>query len=323
MHDYSSITVKTIYGEIIVPNSPEDLICRFLDVYGEWGYLECLFLSQFARGALVLDAGAFVGTFSLGMSQLGAEHVVAVEANPDIIQYLELNSHLARNSRISVENAVLGYSDAALQGTIAAQDNLGSFQVAAAKKSNGDRNALEIVPRKTLGEIRASYGDFALLKLDLEGAEYDTLKEDAVWIRETQPVIWLECNEDDGYPLIWEILTWAGYDIYYFSFPSFRKKNFRGTTSHIFPIAYEAGILGVKPSTKVVLASALEDEECILKRVESEQDIKTCLWLTPRWGKSDWVNLSRPELIASLSRYSANQSFEKFLGEGDPGEVTN
>src|SRR5262249_13988082 len=61
--------IVTRYGVLTVPNTSTDVIGRFLARYGEWAWDEVSFLAPLLpNGAHVLDVGAFVGTFGLGLA---------------------------------------------------------------------------------------------------------------------------------------------------------------------------------------------------------------------------------------------------------------
>lgn len=90
--------VDTRYGQLNVTINDDDLIGRFLTETGEWAFDEASFIaSTLNDGARVLDGGAFLGTFGLGVAlrrKLGL--LCAVEANPLVLPLLEAN--LRRNA---------------------------------------------------------------------------------------------------------------------------------------------------------------------------------------------------------------------------------
>ena len=98
-----SIMAETRYGALEIPAGRDDLIGRFLLETGEWAFDEASFVAGFApEGGRVLDAGAFVGTFGLGLAVLRPiGFLCAVEANPKVLPLLEAN--LRRNAKIPVE----------------------------------------------------------------------------------------------------------------------------------------------------------------------------------------------------------------------------
>lgn len=290
--------LNTIYGPFLAEVPDEDLIHRFLCKYGEWGLLECEFASTLvAPGFTVVDGGAFLGTFSLGMARLGAGRVVAVEPNPVVQASLQHN--LQRNSKIpfAIARAAIGVPGTSKQALRTDPQNLGSTKLV---PLSGDSSA-EPITIRTLQDIRSDYGPYDLLKLDIEGAEFDGLRSDAAYIRDKCSAVILECNDTKASDPIFEFLTWAGFQVHYFAFPAFNPANYLGATDRIFPISYEACLVGSK-ALRPKLSALHSSKECILKEIHSPADLEQATWLTPRWGKEEWVSMTRVELIALVGR---------------------
>jgi hypothetical protein len=86
--------ITTRYGRLAVPNAENDLIGRFLTKYGEWAWLETVFVASILpEGARILDGGAFVGTFGLGVAGVRDLSFAAafVEANFSLVSILQGN----------------------------------------------------------------------------------------------------------------------------------------------------------------------------------------------------------------------------------------
>src|SRR5579884_1925417 len=70
------------------------MITTFLRRYGEWAWreAECV-AGRLQAGARVLDGGAYLGTFGLGLAQLRRlGHLCFVEANADVVPLLGRNA---------------------------------------------------------------------------------------------------------------------------------------------------------------------------------------------------------------------------------------
>ena len=64
-------SIDTRYGVLSAPDGDGDIILEFLSRYGEWAWMEVSFIASLLKpGARVLDAGAFLGTFGLGLGGL-------------------------------------------------------------------------------------------------------------------------------------------------------------------------------------------------------------------------------------------------------------
>src|SRR5262245_55126055 len=86
-------TAESRYGPIAIPEAEHDIIGQFITRYGEWAWDEVGFVASVLRdGARVLDAGAFVGTFGLGLAQRRQlDFLCLVEANSTITPFLRQN----------------------------------------------------------------------------------------------------------------------------------------------------------------------------------------------------------------------------------------
>lgn len=305
----------TRYGELEIPEA-DDLIARFLKAYGEWAFLECEFLRHnVPQGSRLFDTGAYIGTFSLGARFWSPLRVVAIDGNPNVIA--ALTSNLDRNLAVPhvVVQAVIGNSiGQRVTGTYVQKANLGSMTFSGSPANPADMGGEAVEAAVvSLAALRGQYGDYDVLKLDIEGSERDALDSDAQWINEKKPIIWLECNEDARVFKTLDFLTIAGYDVYYFAFPSFNPENYNHNQSMIFPVAFEAGLLAVSPAIPVVFPKQLEDFGCLLARVRSDEDLRKHLWLTPRWGMADWPGMSRTQLLGLCSRYARKHDYGAFL----------
>ena len=324
--DTTVIETDTRYG-VIKTYRERDLVSRYLLKYGEWGQLEVEFLAQFVNSNhRVFDLGAFLGTFSLGLYGLAPfASCVAVEANPVSHSLLcgNLDRHL-RTEHQSLRIALgLPGSVASCQAGLRAfvdPENQGSFHFSTPEEERDERfSELFIdVPRLGLKALRDRYGDYDLLKLDIEGSEFDVLRSDAAWIRKHHPVIWTECNEHVQSFKLAEFLTWAGYNVLYFAFPAFNRDNHAKCSRSLHPFAFEAGLLGLHDTVSFGLIEDLEAKGCFLLEIANRSDLKRALWLTPRWGMRDWEDRSKWQLGAIMARQLRGEKFESFL-EVEPG----
>ncbi|MCU7915032.1 MAG: FkbM family methyltransferase [Candidatus Thiodiazotropha sp. (ex Gloverina cf. vestifex)] len=173
----------------------------------------------------------------------------------------------------------------------------------------------------TLQQLRQRYDNYGLLKLDIEGAEYDALRGDSVWIRDNKPTIWAECNESPGAQQLLQFYLWANLTPYYIAFPAFRRNNFKQCKEDPYPIAYEAALLGGDKQLILNFISKLSATEIIVRKIESFEDLRKALWETPRWGLKEWLNLSTAELIALLGHAVKTGSYHDFIKRDSGGGI--
>lgn len=313
----SPCTVLTRYGRMQVPSRDNDLIGRFLNIYGEWAMHEVRFVAgSLPPGAKVADVGAFVGTFSLGlMAETTLRSVCLVEANPAVAPLLRAN--LARNATVPAEVIEAVMVPASHQGALEASveaDNIGSFSVTMVAEDG--REAATLAARQiTLPELQNEHGLFDLIKLDVEGLETALLRDslDAFATGETK--FWLECSETESSIELCRIVLDAGMDVYYFAFPVFAVDNYNQSSEIVFPWAYEAGLWVTKGAAPHVAPEAAK-VGCVLRRIRSTEELRQALWNTPRWSPPDWAGHDAPALAARAGHLLLGHRYDDFLTPG-------
>lgn len=313
-------TLKTIYGELVVPSySEEDLIVKCLTMYGEWAYAEALIASSLANVRDNLwDIGAYVGTFSLGVArnrQLG--RVLAVDANHVVAEALETN--LAINLAIPFDRLTAGVSARSGAGTLKFVDGANRGASVFHMLEGGEDAETPRVTAMTLKELRVIHGNYDFLKLDIEGMEIDALRGDEEFIRQNKPVIWAECSEVPQSLTLLDIMLSLGYVPVYVAFPAIRSDNFSCNRDLLFPMAYEAALVGAAPERIEGLSTEPVMDTCIVRTISSRDDLLLALWDTPRWALQEWTKLSRPELIARIGHMERWEHIATFLNSRSSG----
>jgi len=302
----------SLYGPMSLPSAAtDDLIVRSLRDYGEWAFPEAdLFSVLIESTDFVWDIGACVGTFGLGATIHNHARLLAVEANAAV--YPCLQDNLARNAagRSTAVMAAVGVEIGWATDIEKSPGNLGATRFAVS--THGQDAG---VPMTTLRELRATHGDYDALKLDIEGMELDALRGDVDFLAHRKPLVWAECNENAASFYVWSGLKWLGYDPVYVAFPAFRKDNFKATGDCIYPMAYEAAIVGASPEILARLVAEADRRNLIVRPIETTFDLRQALWNTPRWSKDDWPAMSKAELIARLGRMSTGQTLETFFSD--------
>ncbi|MCU7915033.1 MAG: FkbM family methyltransferase [Candidatus Thiodiazotropha sp. (ex Gloverina cf. vestifex)] len=103
------MVTEIIYGDMVLSASATDLISRVLLSHGEWGYVETQLLSHIINPETVAyDAGAYIGTFSLGISAYAPNKIVAIEANRESCDRLRINLNSNCQVPHAIENVAVG-----------------------------------------------------------------------------------------------------------------------------------------------------------------------------------------------------------------------
>lgn len=307
--------MKTRYGSMQTLDVERDLISRCLDCFGEWAWHEVVFVgSILPLGGRVLDIGAFLGTFSLGLAICSeVNFLCAVEANPSIVPLLENNMRRnVQHKAVVVEAMVAAASTEARPGR-AAPDNQGamSFQVGAM----GEIETARPARTTTLADLRNEYGPFDLIKVDAEGMELEILTSDSEYLVQGKTTLWIECNEGPAsLELAEKLLSW-GMDVFYFAFPAHNTDNFSGSKHALLPMAYEAGLLAA-PRVVPELSAELAAHGCIFEPIEKIDDLRRAMWRTPRWGMAEWVDATPATVIALTVHALLGDEFAGYLAPG-------
>jgi len=114
---------------------------------------------------VVIDAGAHAGAFAIPASFF-ADRVVAVEPNPFLVKILELNAILNRRENVDILPYALFQSSKTIYFN---PDELTSVMGRVSKDGKIEVKTI------SLDEIVERYGEIELLKIDIEGAEYDVI----------------------------------------------------------------------------------------------------------------------------------------------------
>lgn len=301
--------LDTRYGRMRVPDA-DDVIGRFLQVYGEWAWLESSFVAQVVPpGGRVLDVGAFVGTFGLGVARLTPlDLLCCVEANPRVAALLADNLHANCAGRVEVVPEAVAPEGTKLGAGSGQDGNLGSMSFAP-----GATGSSHAVPagQTTLRELRERYGPFDLVKLDVEGLELALLQADAPVEGE---VLWVECNDAPASLAIVNLLLQRGQPVQYFAWPSVNPGNHNRSPEVVFPFAYEAGLLA--GAGALDLGEELVAAGCQLRTIHSVEDLRLALWLTPRWAPETWLGRTVPEVVALAAHHVLGHEYEQYLGDG-------
>ena len=302
-------TIVTRYGQLEVFEN--DVISDFLTIYGEWAQLEINFFCEIfkQKDIKIFDLGAFIGTFSLGVSeQLEHARILSVEMSDDSYELLKKN--IVRNcSGVISENIAVSCSSNGVYFE-ASDKNRGESSVLIDPSENITKEFSKSTTLKKLGE---KFFIPDVIKLDLEGHELDVLRGGTNWLKDYKPSLWLECNENKKTLEVLDWLLWMKYEVFYFAFPSYNKDNFNKEENLIFPIAYEAALIAL-PNKEIELAfEPGKFTDCLFYKVDSKEKLRYALFNTPRWGEDNWASLTINELLGVLSHRVSGIDFEDFL----------
>lgn len=168
------------------------------------------------RPTTVLDVGANVGAWTHAwLSAYPASHVVCVE--PSSLNSAVLGSRFLREPRVKIVRAATGRQEG--QALLAAPC-AGSARATLFPDVTGGMNMSEEVRLTTIDQLCRELGlhSVDVLKLDVEGAELDTLVGAQKTLTRTQ-VVQFEYGEPDLHSRVWfrdlwDLLTESGFEIH-------------------------------------------------------------------------------------------------------------
>lgn len=238
-------------------NRHDRYIGKSIDCYGEFSEGECELFRQVIRpGAVIVEAGANIGTHTVPFSRIAgaAGRVFAFE--PQRIVFQTLCANMALNSLTNVD--CRWQAVGAEPGTIVVpnldydqDNNFGGLGLGAYRQG-------ETVPVVTLDSLGLERCDF--LKADVEGMEIDVLRGAAETIARCRPLLYLENDRREKSPALLSHLLELGYRLYWHLPHMYDPRNYYGNAENVFPgivsinvfgvhASFQMNIVGLKPVT--------------------------------------------------------------------------
>jgi FkbM family methyltransferase len=247
------------YGDFSIPDH-SDLIFDALRLYGEWAQQELDLLSRLIHpGAVVIDAGAFIGTHTRAFSKMIGDkgRVHAFEPNPASYALLLENTKLAHYPNITTYQTALDerQSTGILRSDLS-EGNLGGTSLSG---SAMDPDGVEICTRR-LDDFE--FGKIDFIKADIEGMEYSMLLGAEEKIMRDRPVIFLEANDLQASHLIPGWAKTMGYVVLGVLSDAFSNANFNEIAENMFGDAVECGLLLVHENELAERQAALAGMGC-------------------------------------------------------------
>ena len=202
--DHERQPTATAEGTFCLPHDPTDLIEATLANQQVW---EPDIVAQFRAlvhpGDVVVDAGAYIGEHTIQLAHLVGPtgKVIAFEPQLRVYQQLLVNLDLNHVDNVRAEFAALGDRDARVSMNAARASNEGATSIG--KGSN--RVALRTLDSYRLDKV-------AMMKIDVEGFEYELLAGARATIARDHPILVIEIWPDNQARVL-PVLEAAGYRV--------------------------------------------------------------------------------------------------------------
>ena len=271
------------------------------------GFYEAGLLAALAplvpSGATIVDVGANIGNHSVFFAGVMGCRVVAVEPNPAAAALLAKNLEInGLADRVEIRRCAVGADRRRGRVTGTAAHNLGMAAVEA-----DPQGETEILPLDGL----AIEGAVALLKIDVEGAEYDVLSGAAELLKAHRPVLVLEIARAEDYKRIAALLQPLGY---------VAAGSYNYTPTHIFRVpgekqgaAWQVSDLSHRLSLHYIDAmerAASADRRLTGLRQQTEQLSAADKTVAQRLDAAEALRQSEADVVAGLHHALAAQQAE-------------
>lgn len=214
-------------------------IGKSLDVYGEYSEGEIELFGQLLRpGDVAIDVGANIGALTVGMARLVAPGgaILAFEPQRVIFDILRDNLRLNSLANVTAYRRALGSAAGVLcvpPLDYRRTDNFGGVALG----EQGDE--VDVVTIDSLGLPR-----LRLLKVDVEGMEFEVITGARATIQRLQPALYIENDRADRSQRLISLLFDVGYRLWWHITPLFSPKNFRGNPQDIFGNVVSFNMIG-------------------------------------------------------------------------------
>ena len=217
---------RTRYSDKFGYHDTDEVIGRSLSLYAEYSQIEVDFLlGLLDEKSIVYDVGANIGYHTSAFASRAGK-VYAFEPNPHnyslLMQNVESKGNvLLMNCAVSATNGTTKISDYNPD----VPGNYGSMHV-------GGDDAKILVPMMSIDEMGLEKPD--MIKIDVEGSEYEVFKGAMKTIAEHKPTIYYEAHETPHFKEIYELLEPLGYSFYWAQVNNYNPNNARGNILNVF-----------------------------------------------------------------------------------------
>lgn len=269
----SKFSIKDCRHGVMVWPKADRVIGAALANYGEFAEGENRIMARYLQlGDVAIDIGANVGTCTLSMSRaVGANgQVLAFEPQPLVANCLATSLVLNEISNVRVLSLAASQRAGVAKMNFNAGGDAGNFG-STALSLDGD-----LVPTIALDDMQIDC--LALLKIDVEGHEWDVFQGAEKTISSCRPVVYFEAKRLPGTVASIEFLQEHCYRCYWHFAHFFRTDNFLGNVEDMFRGVGDMNILAVprarhQPDDLPEINSADEDWRSVYTEFYSSREL--------------------------------------------------
>ena len=229
-------------------NVHDTYVARSLDLYGEWCESEIALLTPLlARGDVVIDVGAHIGTHTLPFAHAVGLNGLVIAIEPQRLAHQTLSGNIALNALMNVRALLTAAGAKAGQTTIAQLDPRVAQNFGGLPTGRGPGEPIGVVAIDSFGLVKCR-----LIKVDAEGAEPDVIAGARETIARCRPLLFLEANTPDRARAVLEAVEARGYLAYWQMAAYFNPDNFFGVTDNFFGEEADVNVLCTPSESKFV-----------------------------------------------------------------------
>lgn len=221
------------YGQFIYPDK-DIYIGKSLELYGEYSYFETEFLKSLVEaGDIVVDVGANIGALTVPLAQKIGPSGYMLAFEPQQYIYYILCGNIALNNLTNThifQRAVKEKSNEIITIPIFDYEKEANFgSMSSAEKADGIKLGS---PVKTIMIDDLKLSVPKLIKIDVEGEEYNVLQGARSTIERSLPYLYVECIEENQIKPIVSFFKEINYDFKFHQPPMFNENNFFGNKTN-------------------------------------------------------------------------------------------
>ena len=187
----AEIKVKILRKKIFVRKGTPDLSVAISCFTGEFDIVKYLFPKDYS--GIIVDAGGYIGTSAIALKQIYPKaKIIVIEPSQHNLAILKKNLDGLSNIRI-VYGALIGGSQKTITLNNRGTSEWG-YTIVSKPLDNPNAKPLHKTPTFRLRDLLDKREKIGLLKLDIEGGEFDLLKKDMKTLREI-PVVFAELHD--------------------------------------------------------------------------------------------------------------------------------
>ena len=257
---------KTKYVDNFHYYDTDEVIGKSIELYGEYSEVEVIMLTSLMnKNTVVYDIGGNIGYHASAFATV-AKHVYSFEPNLKNFGLLikntkSFNNVTLVNTAVTNKNTVLTVDDY----DVNVPGNYGSVTV-----GKGVKPVLGI----KLDDFNFEKPD--IMKIDVEGYEYQVIQGCEKTIIQHRPWIYFEAHETVDLPLIYKFLDECKYYMYWYVVPNFRKDNYKKNTKNIFSNTVLVSILAIPNKIEnIILDPVLGPDDTYEKLFQRASEINS------------------------------------------------